>query len=251
MAATLAKGTTVINNAATEPEISNLAQFLLKMGARINGIGTSILEIEGVDQLYPADITTIPDRIEAGTILISAAITKGEVEILNANENHLYSVLSKLENAGMKISNDKNSIKIDSTNSEIKPVDVSTSVFPGFPTDMQAQWTVLMTLASGTSVVTDTIYYDRFNHVPELVRLGADIIVNENSARIVGVKKLFGAKVMSTDLRASASLVLAGLAAEGVTEVLRVYHLDRGYQRIEEKLNSIGADIQRVSSSEY
>lgn len=251
MAATLAKGTTIINNAACEPEITNLANFLVKMGAKVQGIGTSILEIEGVDELYPADIETIPDRIEAGTILIAAAITKGSVEVLNVNENHLYAVLSKLEEAGINILIGKNSIKVDAENSEIHPVDVSTSVFPGFPTDMQAQWIALMSLANGTSNVTDTIYHDRFNHVPELLRLGADIVVNENSARIVGVKKMIGAKVMSTDLRASASLVLAGLAAEGTTEVLRVYHLDRGYQRIEEKLNSIGADIQRVQSSEY
>lgn len=251
MAATLAKGTTIINNAACEPEITNLAHFLVKMGAKINGIGTSILEIEGVDELYPAEIETIPDRIEAGTILIAAAITKGSVEIMNANENHLYAILSKLEEAGFNILIKQNSIILETINSEIHPVDVSTSVFPGFPTDMQAQWITLMSLANGTSNVTDTIYHDRFNHVPELVRLGADIVVNENTARIVGVKKLFGAKVMSTDLRASASLVLAGLAAEGTTEVLRVYHLDRGYQRIEEKLNSIGADIQRVQSSEY
>lgn len=251
MAASLAKGTTVINNAACEPEITNLAHFLMKMGAKINGVGTSILEIEGVDELKPSEINTIPDRIEAGTILIAGAITKGFVEVINANEYHIYSILSKLEEAGTKITIEQNSIKLDATNSEIRPVDVSTSVFPGFPTDMQAQWIALMSLANGTSNVTDTIYYDRFNHVPELVRLGADIIVNENTARIVGVKKLTGAKVMSTDLRASASLVLAGLAAQGITEVLRVYHLDRGYQKIEEKLNSIGADIQRVQSSEY
>lgn len=251
MAATLANGTTVINNAACEPEITNLANFLVKMGAKINGIGTSILEIEGVNELKSSDILTIPDRIEAGTILIAAAITKGFVELIDANEYHIYSVLSKLEETGVKISIENNSVKLDARDTEIKAVDVTTSVFPGFPTDMQAQWIALMSLANGTSNVTDTIYYDRFNHVPELVRLGANIVVNENTARVVGVKKLTGAKVMSTDLRASASLVIAGLAAEGVTEVLRVYHLDRGYQRIEEKLNSIGADIQRVAGSEY
>ncbi len=251
MAATLAKGTTVINNAACEPEITNLANFLQMMGAKINGLGTSILEIEGVDELAPSEVNTIPDRIEAGTLLIAAAITKGFVELLDANEYHIYSILSKLEEAGLKIVIDKKSIQLDATNSEIKSVDVSTSVFPGFPTDMQAQWIALMSIANGTANVTDTIYYDRFNHVPELLRLGAEIVVNDNSARVVGVKKLIGAKVMSTDLRASASLVLAGLAAEGVTEVLRVYHLDRGYRRIEEKLNSLGADIQRVQSSEY
>lgn len=251
MAAALAKGTTVINNAACEPEITNLANFLIKMGAKINGIGTSILEIDGVDELTPSEINTIPDRIEAGTLLIAAAITRGYLELVDANEYHIYSILSKLEEAGIKITIGNNSIQLDATDSEIKSVDVSTSVFPGFPTDMQAQWIALMSLANGTANVTDTIYFDRFNHVPELVRLGADIVVNDNTARVVGVKKLTGAKVMSTDLRASASLVLAGLAAEGTTEVLRVYHLDRGYQKIEEKLNSLGADIQRVQSSEY
>ncbi len=251
MAATLAKGTTVINNAACEPEITNLANFLIKMGAKIFGVGTTILEIEGVDELSPSEINTISDRIEAGTLLIAAAITKGLVELVGANEYHLYSVLSKLEESGVKVIINKDSIQVDATDAEIKSVDVSTAVFPGFPTDMQAQWIALMSLANGTANVTDTIYFDRFNHVPELVRLGANIVVNDNSARVVGVKKLIGAKVMSTDLRASASLVLAGLAAEGITEVLRVYHLDRGYQKIEEKLNSLGADIQRVQSSEY
>lgn len=251
MASTLAKGTTIINNAACEPEITNLANFLVNMGAKISGIGTSILEVEGVDELKPAEIETIPDRIEAGTLLVAAAITKGNIELKGANENHLYSILSKLEESGISLSINNGSIKLDARNSEIKSVNVTTSVFPGFPTDMQAQWIALMCLANGTSNVTDTIYYDRFNHVPELLRLGADIVVNENTARVVGVKKLTGAKVMSTDLRASASLVLAGLAAEGVTEVLRVYHLDRGYQRIEEKLNSLGAEIQRVQNSEY
>jgi UDP-N-acetylglucosamine 1-carboxyvinyltransferase len=251
MAASLAKGTTVINNAACEPEITNLATFLTKMGAKIDGIGTTILTIEGVDELKPAEILTIPDRIEAGTLLVAAAITGGVIELQGANEYHIYSVISKLEEAGIKVTVEPESIKLDARDVEIKPVNVSTSVFPGFPTDMQAQWIALMCLANGTSNITDTIYHDRFNHVPELLRLGADIVVNENTARVVGVKKLIGAKVMSTDLRASASLVLAGLAAEGVTEVLRVYHLDRGYQRIEEKLNSLGADIQRVQSSEY
>ena len=251
MAASLAKGTTIINNAACEPEISNLAQFLIKMGAKINGVGTPIIEIEGVDELFPANINTIPDRIEAGTLLIAGAITKGKVELVNSNENHLYAILSKLDEAGIKVESSNGTIKIDATDTELKSVDVSTSVFPGFPTDMQAQWIALMSLANGTSNVTDNIYFDRFNHVPELVRLGANIVLTENTARVVGVKKLNGAKVMSTDLRASASLVLAGLAADGTTEVLRVYHLDRGYQKIEEKLNSLGADIQRVQSSEY
>lgn len=251
MAAVLAKGTTIINNAACEPEITNLCNFLLKMGARINGIGTSILEIEGVDELNPSEIETIPDRIEAGTLLIAGAITKGKISVSGGITNHLHSLLSKLEDSGCSLSYSKDTIEINAEDNEIKPVDVTTAVFPGFPTDMQAQWIAYMSLANGTSNVTDTIYTDRFNHVPELVRLGADIVVNENTARVTGVKKLIGAKVMSTDLRASASLVLAGLAAEGTTEVLRVYHIDRGYQKIEEKLRTLGADIERVEGSEY
>lgn len=251
MAATLAKGTTIINNAALEPEISNLAEFLVKAGAKINGINTSTLEIEGVDELKPTEIQTIHDRIEAGTILIAGAITHGSIVIKNINTKFIESITAKLEDSGCKIFYDKNLIKLNCDNCSIKPADITTAIYPGFPTDMQAQWTAYMALADGASTVTDTIYLDRFKHVPELVRLGANIIVNDNTAFIKGVKKLKGAKVMSTDLRASASLVLAGLAAEGTTEVLRVYHLDRGYQRIEEKLRAIGADIERVEGKEY
>jgi len=251
MAATLAKGTTIINNAALEPEISNLAEFLVKAGAKINGINTSTLEIEGVDELKPTEIQTIHDRIEAGTILIAGAITHGSIVIKNINTKFIESITAKLEDSGCKIFYDKNLIKLNYDNCSIKPADITTAIYPGFPTDMQAQWTAYMALADGASTVTDTIYLDRFKHVPELVRLGANIIVNDNTAFIKGVKKLKGAKVMSTDLRASASLVLAGLAAEGTTEVLRVYHLDRGYQRIEEKLRAIGADIERVEGKEY
>ncbi|MFA6598595.1 MAG: UDP-N-acetylglucosamine 1-carboxyvinyltransferase [Ignavibacteriaceae bacterium] len=251
MAAVLAKGTTIINNAAMEPEITNLVDFLLKMGAKISGINTSILEIEGVDELLPAGIETIPDRIEAGTFLTAAAITKGNILIQGGIDAHLYAVLAKLEDTGMTIDVVGNDIRIDAQNILPKSIDVSTGIFPGFPTDMQAQWLALMSVADSVSTVTDTIYTDRFSHVPELVRLGADITVQENNAVIKGVKKLKGAKVMSTDLRASASLVLAGLAAEGVTEVLRVYHLDRGYQRLEEKLRLLGADIERVAGQEF
>ncbi len=251
MAATLAEGTTVVNNAAMEPEITNLAEYLNKMGAKIFGAGTSTLTIEGVDSLSPVEIDTIPDRIEAGTLLIAAAVTKGKIEVTNVRPDLLNSVLAKLEDSGTKITSFRNSIIIDASDNEINPTDISTSIFPGFPTDMQAQWTAYMSLATGVSTVTDTIYLDRFKHVPELVRLGADIHVNENSAVIKGVKNLTGAKVMSTDLRASASLVLAGLAAEGRTEVLRVYHLDRGYQQIEEKLRMLGAEIERVNSPEF
>jgi UDP-N-acetylglucosamine 1-carboxyvinyltransferase len=251
MAAVLAKGTTIINNAATEPEITNLALFLIRMGAKIEGINTNILTVEGVDELHPAEIITIPDRIEAGTLLIAAAMTSGSLTLSEVDSNLLKAVLTKLEAAGCIIKSDGVGIHLDASDKEMKPTSISTSIFPGFPTDMQAQWTAFMSVTDGTSLVHDTIYFDRFKHVPELVRLGADIIVNENTALIKGVKQLNGAKVMSTDLRASASLVLAGLAAKGTTEVLRVYHLDRGYQRIEEKLRSLGADIERVAGKEF
>ena len=251
MASALAKGTTIINNAAMEPEITNLVNFLIKMGAKISGVNTSILEIEGVDELHPAEIETIPDRIEAGTFLAAAAMTKGDIVVRGGIDAHLYAVLAKLEDTGANIEVDGNDIHINAQNMESKSIDVSTGIFPGFPTDMQAQWLALMSIADSVSTVTDTIYTDRFSHVAELTRLGADITVQENNAVIKGVKKLKGAKVMSTDLRASASLVLAGLAAEGVTEVLRVYHLDRGYQRLEEKLRQLGADIDRVAGQEF
>jgi UDP-N-acetylglucosamine 1-carboxyvinyltransferase len=251
MASVLAKGTTVISNAAIEPEITNLAEFLIKMGANIIGSGTNTLTIEGVDELHPCEMDTIPDRIEAGTLLIAAAITRGKVKLTNIDSSLLQTVMLKLESAGCNMKINSNGLELDATNLEINPTNISTAVFPGFPTDMQAQWTVFMSLANGTSSVRDTIYFDRFKHVPELVRLGADITVNENTAIIKGVQILNGAKVMSTDLRASASLVLGGIAAKGNTEVLRVYHLDRGYQRIDEKLKQLGADIERVAGDEF
>ncbi|MCH7515653.1 MAG: UDP-N-acetylglucosamine 1-carboxyvinyltransferase [Bacteroidetes bacterium] len=251
MASVLAKGTTKIQNAATEPEITNLAKFLVKMGAKIEGIGTNILTIDGVDDLIPMEIDTIPDRIEAGTLLIAAAITNGSIILNDVDPELLSAVLLKLMSAGCKIKTFENKIELDASDLEIKNTDVSTSIFPGFPTDMQAQWTAFMSLANGKSLVRDTIYFDRFKHVPELVRLGANISVNDNTALVNGVNVLKGAKVMSTDLRASASLLLAGLAARGTTEILRVYHLDRGYQRIEEKLRNLGADIERVVGKEF
>lgn len=251
MAAVLAKGTTLINNAAIEPEITQLGEFLIKMGAQINGIGTNTLEISGVDELHSTEITTIPDRIESGTLLTAAAITGSNITLTETSSEFLQAVLLKLEDCGCKISRGQNQISIEAKNIELNPVSITTSIYPGFPTDMQAQWTALMSVVSGVSTVTDTIYFDRFKHVPELNRLGAQIVLDQNTAIITGVKKLKGAKVMSTDLRASASLVLAGLIAEGTTEVLRVYHLDRGYQKIEEKLKSLGADIRRVESKEY
>ncbi|MCK9281071.1 MAG: UDP-N-acetylglucosamine 1-carboxyvinyltransferase [Melioribacteraceae bacterium] len=251
MAAVLARGTTLISNAAIEPEITLLAEYLIKMGAKISGIGTANLEIEGVDTLNDVEIENISDRIEAGTLLIAGMITNGCVELEYKNVSHLDAILARIEETGSKIEYTDYGLKVDSRNCELNAVDVTTSIYPGYPTDMQAQWSALMSIAKGTSTVTDTIYHDRFSHVPELNRLGANIQVTNNSAVIRGVKGLKGAKVMSTDLRASASLVLAGLAAEGETEVLRIYHIDRGYQKIEDKLTQLGANIKRVSSTEY
>ncbi|CUT02901.1 UDP-N-acetylglucosamine 1-carboxyvinyltransferase [Candidatus Kryptobacter tengchongensis] len=250
MASVLAKGTTVIENAAKEPEIVQLGEFLNSMGAKISGLGTDKIEIEGVDELHPADVETIPDRIEAGTFLVAGAITSGKIKIEKCNPSHLEAVLIKLEDAGCHLNIGEDFVELEAPD-EIKPVDVTTAVYPGFPTDMQAQWIALMSIAKGTSVITETIFYDRFKHVPELVRLGADIEVNENVAIVRGVEKLKGAKVMSTDLRASASLILAGLVAEGKTEVLRIYHIDRGYERIEEKLQRLGAQIWREKTDEF
>ena len=251
MAASLANGTTIINNAAIEPEITQLAQFLKTMGARIDGIGTNKITVEGVQELSASEVVTVPDRIETGTLLIAGAITRSKITLRKTSSQLLETVLLKLEDCDCKIKAEDDSITIDATNSNLKSSDITTSVYPGFPTDMQAQWTALMAVANGVSSVSDSIYYDRFKHVPELIRLGANITVNENTATIKGVKDLRGAKVMSTDLRASACLVLAGLAAEGKTEVLRVYHLDRGYQRIEEKLKQLGADIIRQEGKEF
>ena len=250
MAAVLAKGTTRIENAAIEPEITNLAEFLAAMGAKIDGIGTTTLEVQGVEELHPHDVVTIPDRIEAGTMLAAAALCGGKVTIEGCIPGHLSAVTARLEDAGAKISVDGSSITIQGPK-ELKPVSVTTAVYPGFPTDMQAQWISLMSCAQGSSTVTDTIYFDRFKHVPELIRLGADIELRDNAAVIRGVKKLVGTKVMSTDLRASAALILAGLKAEGETEVLRIYHLDRGYEAIEKKLRKLGAEIRRLSSEEF
>ena len=251
MAAVLAKGESKIQNAAMEPEITNLCEFLIDMGARIEGVGTSTLLIDGVDELSSAKGEIIGDRIEAGTLLIAGALTKSKIEIEYSNIEHIDVVLSKLKDSGAKISINNNLIEVDSRSIDPKSVDVTTAIYPGFPTDMQAQWIAYMALANGTATVTDNIYTDRFSHVPELVRLGASIERVNNMAIVRGVEKLKGAKVMSTDLRASASLVLGGLAAEGTTEVLRIYHLDRGYEKIEDKLTQLGAKIKRVSTSEF
>jgi UDP-N-acetylglucosamine 1-carboxyvinyltransferase len=250
MAAVLAQGTTTITNAAIEPEITALAKFLVSMGARINGIGTNRLEIEGTHELHATDFETIPDRIEAGTFLCAAAMTGGRVTLTNVHPEHFSAVAAKLEDAGCRTEVQGSRFKVIAPD-QIKPVDATAIIYPGFPTDMQAQWIALMSIADGTSIITDTVYLDRFKHVPELERLGANIELKENAAIVRGVKKLTGAKVMSTDLRASASLILAGLVAEGTTEVLRVYHLDRGYEAIEKKLRALGAEIERVKGEEF
>ncbi len=250
MAAALARGGTVIRNAALEPEITHLGEFLARMGARIAGLGTPTIEIEGVDTLRAASDDNIPDRIEAGTFLAAAAVTGGEVTLEGCDADLLTAVTGKLREAGCEIASVPSGIAIRGP--EIPaPVDITTAIYPGFPTDMQAQWMALMAVSSGSAMITDTVYHDRFNHIPELQRLGADIRLNENSAVVRGVKRLRGAKVMSTDLRASASLILAGLAAEGETEVLRIYHIDRGYESIEAKLNLLGARIERLQGEEY
>lgn len=249
-AATLAHGRTVITNAAMEPEVTAAGRFLQKMGAQIEGLGTSTITVEGVDELKPADEETIPDRIEAGTILIALAMTGGSGTLTGTNPYHLAFVLEKLEEVGCEIDIRSDVITLKAPD-ELKPVDITTAVYPGFPTDLQAQWMALMTKAKGTSTVTETIYKDRFSHVPELARLGCDIQVNENSATVRGGGRITGATVMSTDLRASVAMVLAGMVADGVTEVLRVYHLDRGYESLERKLTSLGAEIRREKTMDW
>ena len=243
MAAVLAKGSTLLTNAATEPEITHLARMLVKMGARINGIGTTTIEIEGVDELKPVDFDNIPDRIEAATFLIMAAMTKSAIEITKVNPYHITSIIAKLEQAGCEIDVLSDKITIDARKG-IQHVDLITAVYPGLPTDIQPQWTAMMLAAESASKITDNIYKDRFKHVPELVRLGAKIDVVDNSA-IVNPSELMGASVMATDLRAGAAMVTAGLVAEGTTEIFRIYHIDRGYERFEEKLTSLGACIRR------
>lgn len=249
-AATLAKGRTTITNAAMEPEITAAGRFLQKMGAQIEGLGTSTITIDGVDELKPANEETIPDRIEAGTLLIAVAMTGGRATITRTNPYHIAFVLEKLEEVGCEIDIRADEITISAPDT-IAPVDITTAVYPGFPTDLQAQWMALMTCADGTSRVSETIYKDRFSHVPELARLGCDIQVNDNTATIRGGKRLMGATVMSTDLRASVAMVLAAMVAEGATEVLRIYHLDRGYQCLEDKLTKLGAEIKREKTEEW
>ena len=243
MAATTALGVTKISNAAKEPEIVQLCDYLNLMGANIRGIGTSKLLIEGVNSLKPADIKVIPDRIEAGTFLVAGALL-GEITLKNIIPKHLNSIISKLSDSGCDIKVTETAVTISPAR-HLKAVDMSTAVYPGFATDLQAQWIALMTLATGSSIVTDNVYHDRFSHVPELNRFGANIKVEKNIAFIRGVKELIGAPVMSTDIRASASLIVAGLAAKGKTSVSRIYHIDRGYEKIEAKFRSLGANIIR------
>ncbi len=245
MAACLAEGTTVLENAAREPEVSDLAELLVKMGAKISGIGTDRLVIEGVTALHGASHAVIPDRIETGTFLCAVAVTGGEITLKSCRPDTLDAVLVKLNEAGLKMKKGKDWITASMTVSP-KPVSFRTSEYPAFPTDMQAQFMALNTIASGNSRITETIFENRFMHVQELNRLGADISIEGNTAIVEGVEKLSGARVMATDLRASASLVIAGLAAQGETQVDRIYHLDRGYDRMEQKLTQLGANIRRM-----
>ncbi len=246
MAAALADGETVIANAAREPEVTDLARCLQSMGAQITGIGSDTLHVTGVETLKSATHNIVPDRIETGTYAVAAAITGGDVLLKNAELASNEAVFGHLMRAGVDVVETDGGIRIARKNGRIRGVDVMTEPYPGFPTDMQAQFMALLTLAEGASMITESIFENRFMHVPELLRMGADINVHGASAIVRGVKKLSGAPVMATDLRASVSLVLAGLAADGVTEVNRVYHLDRGYERIEQKLAACGAEIERV-----
>lgn len=245
MAACLAEGTTVLENAAREPEVSDLAELLVKMGAKISGIGTDRLVIEGVTALHGASHAVIPDRIETGTFLCAVAVTGGEITLKSCRPDTLDAVLVKLNEAGLKMKKGKDWITASMTVGP-KPVSFRTSEYPAFPTDMQAQFMALNTIASGNSRITETIFENRFMHVQELNRLGADISIEGNTAIVEGVEKLSGARVMATDLRASASVVIAGLAAQGKTQVDRIYHLDRGYDRMEQKLTQLGANIRRM-----
>ena len=250
MAASLADGTTVIRNAAMEPEIEDLADLLNKMGARIRGAGTDTIEIDGVEALGGAEHTIIPDRIETGTFIAAAAITGGELEIKNCVPSHIEAIIAQLRETGVEIEElNPSSLLVSRGSDGLKGRDVTTQPHPKFPTDMQAQYMALMTQAEGTAVITETIFENRFMHVGEMKRMGADIQVSGNTATVRGKARLTGAKVIASDLRASASLVLAALSAEGETLIDRVYHIDRGYETIVRKLRSVGADIERISDS--
>lgn len=245
MAAVLAKGTTRLINAAMEPEVEAFCDLLNKMGAKVSGAGTSIITVEGVDELHGAEFEIIPDRIEAGTYAIATAATNGKVMLKNCKYEHLTSFFETLNLAGIACERMDNSVLVYRKEDEIRPVSIQTAPYPGFPTDLQAQYMVLMSLCSGNASITENIFENRFMHVPELARMGANIEIHGRTAIVTGVKKLTGAQVMATDLRASVSLVIAGLAAEGETIVNRLYHLDRGYENLESKLNNCGAKVER------
>lgn len=248
MAAVLAEGKSTLKNAAREPEVVDLANFLIQMGARITGAGSSVIEVEGVEALRGGAWSVMPDRIEAGTYLTAAAITRGQVTVRRVRPDNLCALLNKFEEAGAELNLGEDWISLNMHGLRPKAVNISTAPYPAFPTDMQAQFMALNTVALGSSSVIETIFENRFMHVQELQRMGAHIRLNGNTAQIDGVERLTGAPVMATDLRASASLILAGVAAEGETTVARIYHVDRGYERIEEKLSMLGADIKRVST---
>ncbi|MBE1236103.1 UDP-N-acetylglucosamine 1-carboxyvinyltransferase [Phaeovibrio sulfidiphilus] len=249
MAAVLADGETVLENAAREPEIEDLGQCLKAMGAKIEGLGTGTLVIEGVERLHGAEHSVLPDRIETGTFAVAAAITRGRVTLTNTRADLIDSVIDHLRRAGVEVTVSDGALVVDATRNDLQGVDIQTEPFPGFPTDMQAQWMALMCTADGASLITESIFENRFMHVPELLRMGANINVHSASAIVRGVPKLLGAPVMATDLRASSSLVLAGLVAKGETTVRRIYHLDRGYERLEEKLLACGAHIERLAGT--
>ena len=245
MAAVLAEGTTQLSNAACEPEVVNLADVLKGMGAKISGAGTDVITIDGVTSLKPVEASIIPDRIEAGTFMIAAGITRGEINILGCNPLHLEALINKLRDSGMKITPIAGGLKA-SGGPKINSIDLKTLPYPGFATDLQAQMMAYMSIGSGLSVINETVFENRFMHVSELMRMGADIVIQGSSAIVRGVPELHGAQTMATDLRASASLLLAALVAKGTTEISRVYHIDRGYQGIEQKFSALGADIKRV-----
>ena len=239
MAAVLAEGTTVLRNAAREPEVVALVEVLNQMGARIEGSGTSVLTVQGVDRLHPVEVTIIPDRIETGTFMVAAALTGGDIEIQDCEPDHVTGIIHKLRQTGTEVTVTEKTVRVKGVEA-IQSIDIKTLPYPGFPTDMQAQFMVLMSIATGTSMISETIFENRFIHVSELRRMGADISVSGNTAMVKGVPALSGAPVMATDLRASASLILAGLIATGTTEVNRIYHLDRGYEAIEKKFQQLG-----------
>ncbi|MGL5391867.1 MAG: UDP-N-acetylglucosamine 1-carboxyvinyltransferase, partial [Shewanella sp.] len=246
MAAALADGETVIENAAREPEVIDLANCLIAMGAKISGVGSATLRIQGVERLQGCEYRVMPDRIETGSFLVAAAVTRGRIRCLKADPASLESVIAKLEDAGATITTGEDWIELDMHGKRPKAVNIKTAPYPGFPTDMQAQFCVLNALAQGTATITETIFENRFMHVPELIRMGATMELEGNTCIIQGIESLSGAQVMATDLRASASLVIAGLVADGTTVVDRIYHLDRGYEHIEHKFQGLGAQVKRV-----